>query len=114
MPQMDAEVEKHVQIVWNFMKVGHVLKKPVDCIFALGSFDTSIAERAADLYLQGYDTVLAISGSGTVHGTAGVNAWDKFAGRPEAAVFADIAMARGVPKEAIITEVSLVVLVLRV
>lgn len=76
--------------------MGHELKK-ADCIFVLGSMDTRVAEYAADLYLQGYAPVLLMSG-GFGNFTTGVFK------KPEAEIFADIAVGKGVPRGAILIE----------
>jgi uncharacterized SAM-binding protein YcdF (DUF218 family) len=76
--------------------VEHALAK-ADCIIALGSHDTRVAERAADLFLQGWAPLLVLSGNlGSL--TSGL--WT----RPEAEIFADVAAARGVPRERMLIE----------
>ena len=94
MPQ--SEIEKYAKIIWDYHNMNHELKK-ADCIFVLGSYDTRVAERAADLYLEGYAPYIIFSG-GFGRFTNG-----KFE-RPEADIFADIAISRGVPEENIIRE----------
>ncbi len=69
--------------------------KPADAIFALGSNDTRVAERAADLYLAGLGKyVICAGGNGKASELS----------RPEAEVFGDIAVKKGVPKEKVILE----------
>lgn len=82
--------------VWDYHHVGHDLRK-ADCVIALGSHDTRVAERAADVVLAGWAPLLVCSGHlGTLTG----GSWT----RSEADVFADVAASRGVPREAILTE----------
>jgi uncharacterized SAM-binding protein YcdF (DUF218 family) len=91
-----ADDDRNAQIIWEYMQLHHRLQ-PCDAVFGLGAIDTRIAERAAQLFLDGYGTWLIFSG--------GVGRFSKevFA-KPEAEVFADIAVAMGVPREHIITE----------
>jgi uncharacterized SAM-binding protein YcdF (DUF218 family) len=89
-------IDEAARVVWDYHRLGHALAK-ADCIVALGSHDTRVAERAADVWLEGWAPLLVTSGNlGAL--TSGV--WE----RPEAEVFADVAAARGVPREAILVE----------
>ncbi len=89
-------VEAWARTVWDYHHVGHELRK-ADCVIALGSHDTRVAERAAELYLAGWAPLVVMSG-GLGSLTSGM--WT----RPEAEVFADAAAARGVPREAMLLE----------
>jgi uncharacterized SAM-binding protein YcdF (DUF218 family) len=81
------------RVVWDYHHVHHVLRK-ADCIVALGSHDTRVAERAAELFLEGWAPLLLCSGHlGSL--TSGM--W----GRSEAEIFAEIAALRGVPRDRI-------------
>ena len=63
----------------------------------LGSHDTRVAERGAEVFLDGWAPLVVFSGHlGAL--TSGM--WS----RPEAEVFADVAVARGVPRERILIE----------
>ena len=84
------------KILWNYHLVNHSLTK-TDCILALGSHDLRVAERAAELYLQGYAPLLVLSG-GLGNFTQGM--WTE----PEADKFAAIARSMGVPEHAILVE----------
>lgn len=82
--------------VWDYHHIHHDLKKS-DCILVLGSHDIRVAERAAELYLNGWAPVLIFSG-GLGRLTDGM--WDE----TEADKFARIAFEMGVPKEAVLIE----------
>lgn len=71
--------------------------KKSDCILVLGSHDTRVADRGAELYLAGYAPIIVFSG-GLGKLTEGV--WTE----TEADKFAKIAMDMGVPKDAILVE----------
>jgi len=67
----------------------------MDAILALGSNDTRVAEQAGELYAQGYGQyVICAGGNGKASDFP----------RPEAEVFSEIILARGVPQEKIIIE----------
>lgn len=82
--------------LWDYHHVNHTLEKS-DCILVLGSHDTRVADRGAELYQQGYAPVLIFSG-GLGNFTQGL--WDE----AEADKFARIAISLGVPEEAILIE----------
>lgn len=95
---MESEIDRNAKIIWDYMLMHHELK-PRDAIFGLGTSDIQVAHRAAQLFLEGYGELLIFAGnSGEVHGKAPV--FDK----PEAEVFADIAIEMGVPADKIIIE----------
>jgi len=82
--------------LWDFHHMNHSLQ-PSDCILVLGSHDVRVADRAAELYQQGWAPLLIFSG-GLGRLTEGM--WTE----PEADLFAKIAIEKGVPKEAVLTE----------
>jgi len=88
------EVDVNAKIVWDYMLMHHELR-PADAIFVLGSNDTRVAERAADVYLAGYAPYVIFSG-----GFGKAVEFDK----PEAEVYAAVAQMRGVPADKIIKE----------
>ena len=93
------EVDTLVQIIWDFMLVGHSLC-PADCVFVLGSHDMRVADYAIDLYKQGYAPYLLFSG-GVVHQNAELNViWE----RTEAEHFARRAVSAGVIRDRILIE----------
>jgi uncharacterized SAM-binding protein YcdF (DUF218 family) len=84
------------QKLWDYHHLHHTLQK-ADCILTLGSHDIRVAERAAELYHQGWAPLLIFSG-GLGRLTQGM--WTK----TEAERFALIAIDKGVPREAILIE----------
>ena len=71
-----------------------------DCILVLGSHDTRVAERGAQLFLKGWAPTLVFSGGIAHENDLLATGW----GKPEADVFADIAIKIGVPKDRILIE----------
>lgn len=96
MPAVTPEVLSLAQQLWDYHHMDHELA-PSDCIFALGSHDLRVANRAAELYLQGLAPLVIFSG-GLGNVTKGV--WTV----PEADQFAAIAIKMGVPAAAILIE----------
>jgi uncharacterized SAM-binding protein YcdF (DUF218 family) len=84
------------QTLWEYHHVHHTLEKS-DCILVLGSHDLRVAERGAELYLAGWAPLLVFSGG---LGRLTEEIWSE----PEADKFAAVAMAMGVPREAILIE----------
>ncbi|RYZ27997.1 MAG: YdcF family protein [Chitinophagaceae bacterium] len=91
-----SEVFELAQLLWNYHQLHHPLQK-ADCIFVLGSHDTRVAERAAELYLQGWAPLIVMSGG---LGRLTKESWTA----SEASLFARIAMQKGVPADAILVE----------
>jgi uncharacterized SAM-binding protein YcdF (DUF218 family) len=82
--------------LWNYHHLNHQLEKS-DCILALGSHDLRVAERAAELYLQGWAPIVIMSGG---LGNFTQEIWTQ----KEADKFAAIAIQKGVPANAILIE----------
>lgn len=93
---MENEVDRLVQIIWDYMYMNHTIT-PSDCILVFGSRDLSVADRACDLFLQGYAKTIVFSGD---HGYGPIRVLAK----PEAEVYRDIALKRGISKENIYIE----------
>ena len=89
-------VDDDARIVWDYHHVGHALAK-ADAIVVLGSHDTRVAERAADVWHEGWAPLIVFSGQ---RGALTEQKWS----RPEAEVFADVAASRGVPRETMLLE----------
>ena len=82
--------------LWDYMLLGHELV-PGDLILVLGSNDLRVAEHAAGLFVRGLAPLMVCSG----------NVGRLTAGRltkSEAETFADVAVAKGVPMDAILLE----------
>jgi uncharacterized SAM-binding protein YcdF (DUF218 family) len=82
--------------IWDYHHMNHTLQK-ADCILVLGSHDPRVAERGAELYLQGWAPLLVFSGG---LGRLTEDMWNE----SEADKFAKIAIGKGVPAEAILIE----------
>jgi len=82
--------------LWDYHHMNHALEK-ADCIFVLGSHDLRVAERAAQLYLEGWAPMIIFSGG---LGNFTKEMWTE----TEADQFAAIAINMGVPEEAILIE----------
>ncbi len=93
---LTEELISLARIVWDYHHVNHTIT-PSDAIFALGSHDTRVADRAAQLYLGGYAPLLIFAG-GLGRLTEGLFT------ESEADLFARIAREKGVPAEAILLE----------
>jgi uncharacterized SAM-binding protein YcdF (DUF218 family) len=88
-------MDTHAQIIWDYLCM-HECVQPADVILTLGSHDLRVAERAADLYLQGMAPLIVFSGG-----------FGRLTGdfvKPEAEMFADIAVKAGVPVDKILIE----------
>lgn len=96
MSLITAPTDTLAETIWNYMLMRHELR-PCDLILALGSNDTRVAEHAADLYLRGLAPKLLFSGN------VGALTRGQFT-KSEAETFADVAIAKGVPREAIFLE----------
>jgi uncharacterized SAM-binding protein YcdF (DUF218 family) len=93
---LNDEILSLAKKLWDYHLLNNKLKK-ADCILALGSHDLRVAERAAELYLQGFAPMLVMSGG---LGNFTQDIWTE----KEADKFAAIAIEKGVPAEAILIE----------
>ena len=93
---LSPEIKAWAKQLWDYHHMQHILKKS-DCILALGSHDLRVADRAAELYLEGWAPLLVFSGG---LGNLTSDIWTV----PEADQFAAIAMQKGVPESAILIE----------
>lgn len=85
-----------VQILWNFMHMGHS-PETADVIVGFGCYDEDIPKRCAELFHKGFAPYVCFSGG------LGRNT-DKLWSKSEAERFAAIAMAEGVLENRIILE----------
>lgn len=90
--QVLAEARK----LWDYHHLNHTPAQ-ADCILVLGSLDLRVADRGADLYLEGRAPILIFSGG---LGNITKKMWRD----PEAELMARIALDKGVPAEAIFIE----------
>lgn len=90
------EITALAQQLWDYHHTNQIPEKS-DCILALGSHDLRVAERAADLYLDGLAPLLIMSGG---LGNFTKDMWRE----KEADKFAAIAIQKGVPEKAILIE----------
>lgn len=92
----EPSIDELAQTIWDYHHLNHKLEK-AGLILALGSNDLRVAEHAAKLYLEGWALLLMFSGN------VGALTRGKFA-KSEAETFAEIAVEKGVPREAILIE----------
>jgi uncharacterized SAM-binding protein YcdF (DUF218 family) len=93
---MDDRIKPFVERVWHYHQLHHPLAK-ADAILVLCSYDTAVAERAAQLFLEGWAPLLIFSGG---LGSITSRLWKE----PEADQFAAIAVRMGVPAASILIE----------
>lgn len=85
-----------ISILWNYLCL-HQTPKEADCILGFGCYNEDVARRAAQLYHQGLAPLVLFTGG------LGRNTRSMWNGS-EAGRFAAIALAEGVPEEAILRE----------
>ena len=90
------EYLEHLQVIWDYLCLKQKPQK-ADCIVGFGNFNTNIARRAAELYLEGIAPKILFTG-GLGRNTEGLFP------EPEAVRFARVAMECGVPAEDILIE----------
>jgi uncharacterized SAM-binding protein YcdF (DUF218 family) len=93
---MDPRIRPLVERVWRYHQLNHSLEKS-DVIVVLCSHDTVVAERGAQLLLDGWAPLLVFSGG---LGVITRHLWPD----PEAERFARIAIGMGVPEDRILIE----------
>ena len=93
---MNADIRARAEKIWNYHRMNHELA-PADAILVLCSHDESVAERGAQLFLEGFAPLLIFSGG---RGAITSRLWEE----PEAERFARIAVSLGVPAERIVIE----------
>ena len=89
-------VDEWARTLWEYHHVGHALER-ADSIIVLGSHDTRVAERGAELFQEGWAPLLLFSGH---LGSLTSGRWS----RSEAEIFADVAAGLGVPRERMLVE----------
>ncbi len=93
---MDDRIRHLAKKLWHYHQLRHRLQK-ADAILVLCSYDVRVAERGAELFLEGWAPLLIFSGGlGAITG--------KMWSEPEADRFAGIASGMGVPPERMLIE----------
>jgi uncharacterized SAM-binding protein YcdF (DUF218 family) len=87
---------RDARLIWDYHHVHHTLA-PADAIIVLGSHDTRVAERGAEVFLAGWAPLIVFSGN---LGALTTEIWT----RPEAEIFAEVAEAKGVPRDRMLLE----------
>lgn len=93
---MDANIRALAEKLWDYHLMKHQLA-PADAILVLCSHDERVAERGAQLFLEGWAPLLIFSGGS---GAITAKLWNE----PEAERFARIAIELNVPPANIIVE----------
>ena len=93
---LSPEAERLARLVWDYHHMHHEVG-PADVILVQGSHDLRVAERGAELYLEGLAPLLVLSGG---LGNLTQELWDE----PEAVKFARVAREMGVPEDAMLLE----------
>jgi len=93
---MEERLRPQVERVWNYHHMNHELAK-AEVIVVLCSHDLTVAERGAQLLLEGWAPLLVFSGG---LGVITKHLWQD----PEANQFARIAVGMGVPEDRILIE----------
>jgi len=93
---MDSQIEALAETIWNYHLMNHEVAK-ADVILVLCSHDERVAERGAQLFLDGWAPLLIFSGG---HGAITRTLWNE----AEAERFAHIAERLNVPRESILVE----------
>ena len=92
---LSPETLSLAQQLWDYHHLNNTLIKS-DCILALGNHDLRVADRAAELYLQGWAPLIIMSG--------GLGNFTKDWTEKEADRFAAVAIKKGVPEKNILIE----------
>lgn len=94
-----TELDRLARIIWDYHRMHQALER-ADVMLVLGSHDLRVADYAARLWIDGWAPLLVCSG-GAAHQDDLLNTgWDK----TEAEMFADRAVAFGVPRDNILIE----------
>ena len=94
--ELDGRVRELAQTLWDYHRLEDTLS-PADAVMVLCSHDPRVAERGAELFLQGMAPLLIFSGGlGTIT--------RQLMATPEAEVFAAIAERAGVPRDRMLIE----------
>jgi uncharacterized SAM-binding protein YcdF (DUF218 family) len=95
---MDQQTYALAETIWNYHLMKHQIAK-ADVILVLCSHDERVAERGAQLFLEGWAPLIVFSGG---RGAITKTLWNE----PEAERFARIAIGLGVPRESVLLETN--------
>jgi len=84
------------RLLWDYLRLG-IPVQPAECLLVFGGHDLGVAERAAELYLDGIAPLIVVSG-----GSRAVPDGSDFP--TEADAIADVLLRRDVPKDVIALE----------
>src|SRR5687768_4911992 len=87
--RLDPRIRALAETLWNYHRLNQTLRR-ADAILVLCSHDTVVAERGAQLFLDGWAPLLIFAGG---QGAITKALWQE----PEAEIFARIAVRLGVP-----------------
>src|SRR5258706_4197266 len=90
-----SETDQLATIIWDYHHLNQPLKQ-ADCMIVLGSNDVRVAEYAAELFKQGLAPIVVFSG----HKGQLTEDWQ----RSEADVYAEAAIAAGLPRKHLLIE----------
>ena len=93
---MDDRTRALAEKIWQYHQLNHQVSR-ADVILVLCSHDKAVAERGAELFLEGWAPLLIFAGG---LGAITKHLWAE----PEADQFAAIAVSMGVPRERILIE----------
>jgi uncharacterized SAM-binding protein YcdF (DUF218 family) len=95
----DETVLRHARVIWDYLQIRHHTI-PGDVIVVFGTNDIRVARFAARLYREGFGQRLVCTGGMAHQGDLLATNWD----RTEAEMYADEAVALGVPRDRILLE----------
>ena len=93
---LDKRIQALAETLWDYHLMKHEIA-PADAILVLCSHDERVAERAAQLFHEGWAPLVIFSGG---QGSITRTLWSE----PEAERFARIAVNLGVPRESVLIE----------
>ena len=96
MTNENGPLDRDARLIWDYHHVHHTLA-PADVSIVLGSHDTRVPERGAEVFLAGWAPLIVFSGN---LGALTTEIWT----RPEAEIFAEVAEKKGVPRERMLLE----------
>ena len=93
---METIILESAQILWDYLHLGKPLHK-AECLLVMGSHDLRVADYAAQLYSEGWASIIVFSGG---LGNFTREIWHE----TEAEKFAQIALEKGVPEQHVLIE----------